>query len=624
MLDGAASDDASGDASRARIRALEAIVVAIFALFALRLFYLQVVKGKDFKQKALSGTQRVTVIPSQRGEIYDRHNNVPLVINSDSFAVDVIPAAIPADRRETVLAKLASFLDLSVEELKAKTPKAYYHPIEVKDNLSYEEVVRIAELQDEFPGVAWREKPMRNYLESGSISHVIGYVGDITKEELQVRYNRGYKTGDIIGKLGVESQYDELLRGSDGREYKTVDVRGKRIVNAVSSVEKPVAGKNLVLTIARSIQTLAEKALGERVGAVVVLKPSSGEVLAMVSYPYYSPNLFQSEGGGKEYRRLIEDTNTPLLNRAIQSRYPPASTFKIVMDAAIRNEKAVDPAKKINCVGEMTYGDRLFRCHIRRPGHGWLDLRNGLTQSCDVYFWTVAKDNLGIETIVEYAKDFSLAAPTGIDLPGEVSGFIPTPQWKERRFHEKWLGGDTLNTAIGQGYVLVTPIEIANMVALVVNGGTVYKPRILKEVRDPVSGALISTTEREVLARSRVAPEVFADLRADMRSVVQHGTTSSFLDLKAVQVAGKTGTGEVGSQDRWHSWFAAYAPYDFKSPEEAIVVCVLVEAVNPWEWWAPFATAIIYQGIFGNMTYDEAVVKLGLAGRAAPHRERME
>jgi penicillin-binding protein 2 len=615
------------DIPKSRIRFLEALVLLISVMFAFRLFFLQVVKGKDFRRKAQSVAQRVTSIPSQRGEIYDRNNNVPLVINSDSFAVDVIPASIPSDRRETVMRKLSVFLDIPLEELESRVPRSYYHlyqPIEVKDNLPFEEIVHIAELQDEFPGVTWHEKPMRNYLETGSISHILGYVGDITREELQIRYNQGYKTGDIIGKLGVESQYDELLRGKDGREYKTVDVKGKRIVDALSRVEKPEPGKNLVLTIDRTIQTLAEKALGERVGSVIVLKPSTGEVLAMVSYPWYSPNLFQTEQGSKEFKRLIEDPNTPLLNRSIQSRYPPASTFKIVMDAAVREEDAYDPALKIDCLGEITYGDRLFRCHIRKPGHGWLDLRGGLTQSCDVYFWTIAKDYLGIERIVEYAKEFAITTPTGIDLPGEVAGFIPTPQWKERRFHEKWLGGDTLNTAIGQGFTLVTPIQVANMVSEVVNAGDVYKPHVLKEVRDPISGALIRSVDRELLYSSRISKETFTELRADMRSVVQHGTTSSFLDLKSVQVAGKTGTGEVGSTDHWHSWFAAFAPYDFKSPDEAIVVCVLVEAVNPWEWWAPFATAIIYQGIFANMTYEEAVVKLGLSGRTAPARERIE
>jgi penicillin-binding protein 2 len=623
MVDGGPSDDVP----KSRIRFLEALVLIITVMFAARLFILQVVRGKDFKRKALSVAQRVTTIPAQRGEIYDRNNNVPLVINSDSFAVDVIPASIPSDRRETVMRKLSSFLDMPLEELKSRVPPSYYHlyqPIEVKDNLPFEGIVRIAELQDELPGVTWHEKPMRNYLETGSISHILGYVGDITREELQVRYNQGYKTGDIIGKLGVESQYDDLLRGKDGREYKTVDVKGKRVVDALSRVEKPEAGKNLVLTIDRTIQILSEKALGERVGSVIVLKPSTGEVLAMVSYPWYSPNLFQTEQGSKEFKRLIEDPNTPLLNRSIQSRYPPASTFKIVMDAAVREEDAYDPSLKIDCLGEITYGDRLFRCHIRKPGHGWLDLKGGLTQSCDVYFWTIAKDYLGIERIVEYAKEFAFTTPTGIDLPGEVTGFIPTPQWKERRFHEKWLGGDTLNTAIGQGFTLVTPIQVANMVSEVVNGGDVYKPHVLKEVRDQSSGALIRSVDRELLYSSRISKETFAELRNDMRSVVQHGTTSSFLDLKAVQVAGKTGTGEIGSPDHWHSWFGAFAPYDFKSPEETIVVCVLVEAVNPWEWWAPFATAIIYQGIFANMTYEEAVVKLGLSGRTAPAKVRIE
>jgi penicillin-binding protein 2 len=385
-----------------------------------------------------------------------------------------------------------------------------------------------------------------------------------------------------------------------------------------------VPGKKLVLTIDRGIQTLCEKALGKRTGAVVVLKPGSGEIIAMVSYPWYSPNVFQTPQASQEYQRLAQDPDTPWINRAIQSRYPPASTFKVIMDAAIREEKAIDPAVKIECLGDITYGDRLFRCHIRRPGHGRLDLTGALVQSCDVYFWTVAKDNLGIEPIIDYAKDFGLGALTGVDLPGEIEGFVPTPQWKERRLHEKWLGGDTLNTAIGQGYTLATPLQIANMVAIVVNGGTAYKPHVLKEVRDPSNDAILQRYEPEPLLRSRVSAENFALLRADMRGVVRDGMTSSFLDLKTVQIAGKTGTGEVGSTDHWHSWFASYAPYDFSSVDEVYVVCVLVEASNDWEWWAPYASAIIYQGIFANQTYEEAMAKLGFPERRITGGERRE
>jgi penicillin-binding protein 2 len=235
-----------------------------------------------------------------------------------------------------------------------------------------------------------------------------------------------------------------------------------------------------------------------------------------------------------------------------------------------------------------------------------------MAQSCDIYYWTVGRDNLGAERIVSYARDYGFGSVTGIDLPGEIEGFIPTPQWKTRRFHERWQGGDTMNMAIGQGYTLVTPIQMANMVAMVVNKGKIYQPYILKEVRDPISGAIERRTLPTLVHESDTDEHVFETVRRDMRGVISEGTAQFPLNIRTVQIAGKTGTGEVGLQDRWYSWFAAYAAYTSDNPEEQIIVSVIVEAVNPWEWWAPYASAIIFQGIFANQAYDDAVQSLGL------------
>lgn len=618
--------DSGNSASPARLRFLSILFVAAISLYAIRLFALQIVMGGSFRQKAQNVSQRVTEIPAQRGEIYDRNNNLPLVLNIDSFALDIIPAEMGADRRDTVFQKLAAAIPMPIEEIKKKIPPAYYHlyqPIEIKDQVPYETIVYIAERIDEFPGVTWHDQPIRNYLETGSFSHVLGYVGDITREELQVLYNKGYQPGSIIGKSGVEKEYDEYLRGKSGRQYLTVDVKGRSVGDAELTIEKPELGKNLVLTIDRSIQILCEKALGERIGAVVVSKPATGEILAMVSYPYYSANDFSGGNGNKEYVKLLNDPNNPLINRAIQSNYPPASTFKIVMSSAVLEENAFPPEKKIDCQGDITYGDRIFHCHIHRPGHGWLNLQEGLAQSCDIYFWTIAKDSLGIDPIIQYAKEFGFGAVSGIDLPGEITGAVPTPQWKERKFHEKWSGGDTLNMAIGQGFTLVTPIQMTDMIAMVVNEGTIYKPHILKEVREAGSDALLKRIDREVLKKSGISSQTFKTVKANMRSVITEGTAKYPVNLKTVQVAGKTGTGEVGVADHWHSWLASYAPYDYADPDDVISVSVIIEAVNEWEWWAPYATAIIYQGIFGGESYDEAIKSLGFQQLARP-RERRE
>ncbi|QQO08160.1 penicillin-binding protein 2 [Breznakiella homolactica] len=616
-----------GDRSEHRIKLLQLLFIVIIVVYALRLFSMQIVSGEVYRSQAQNIARRTTIIPAQRGEIYDQNFNQPMVLNTDSFAVNIIPAEIPRGQIPEILKELSGILGISEDLLNRKVPPQYYNlyqMVELAANVSFETIARLAERVDTLPGVSWQSKPIRNYVDTGSLSHIIGYVGDITRDELTIMYNRGYQQGDIIGKAGIERQYDDILRGKEGREIRTVDARGRRISGDNNIREPAIMGKNLVLSIDRSIQLLAERALGERMGAVVVMRPSNGEILAMVSYPWYDPNIFNRNDMGAEYQRLINDPNKPFLNRAIQSSYPPASAFKIAMTAAILEENAFPPDQTVECPGEITYGDRVWRCHIRKPGHGHVNLQKALAQSCDIYYWVVVRDHLGIERMVSYSREFGFGESTGIDLPGEITGFIPTPQWKDRRFHEKWLGGDTMNMAIGQGFTLVTPIQMANMVAMVVNDGIIYTPHLLKEVRDPVSGAIIKSVPREVLHKTTdIDPEVFKTVRHDMRTVISEGTAQFPLNIKAVEIAGKTGTGEVGLHDRWHSWFAAYAPYETDTPEEQIVVSIIVEATNKWEWWAPYASAIIFQGIFAQQTYEEAVQALGLQ-YIMPIQERRE
>jgi penicillin-binding protein 2 len=310
------------------------------------------------------------------------------------------------------------------------------------------------------------------------------------------------------------------------------------------------------------------------------------------------------------------------LNRAVQSSYPPASTFKSILTTGIIEEKAFPEDKKVLCTGKITYGDRVANCWVH-TGHGWLDLKGALANSCDIYYWTVGRDYLGIERIVSYAKDFGYGKATGLDLPGELDGFVPTPQWKERRSHEKWTGGDTMNLAIGQGDLLVTPIQMADTMAMIVNDGVVYQPHILKEVRDPVTGAVVKSIQPKEILRSSVAKDTFATVRDDLRAVITEGSAKVPVNTKAVQVAGKTGTAEVGLKDHWHSWFVSFGPYDSPDPKDKIVVVVMVEASNPWEWWAPYASSIIYQGLFAKEDYDKAVDSLGFR-YLVPKKERVE
>lgn len=600
------------DSKNNKVTFLYLIIILTFIVYGLKLFSLQVIGGTEYRTQSRTISSQVKSLAAQRGEIFDRNANIntPLVIDSDSFAVDMTPAEIPAGFYDTVAMKLSGFLGISKKEIDRKVPKSSrnsYTAVEIKANVSSEIIQNIAENLNDLPGISWRSKPIRNYVETGSISHVVGYVGDITREEIKVMYNQGYKANSIVGKTGIEKQYDSLLHGIEGREVKKVDVRG-HIIDEAPEIVPPRTGKNLVLTIDTRIQRLAEKALGERVGAVVVLKPASGEVVAMVSYPYYDQNLFSDDNAYSEYTRLASDPNRPLLNRAVNAAYPPASTFKIIMSTAMLSENAFPSSKKIECTGRVDYGNRIFHCH-QKWGHGWLDMQNALAQSCDVYFWVVGRDYLGVDKIASYSKEFGFGQSLEIDLPAQQEGFVPTSVWKERKMHQKWLGGDTMNMSIGQGYTLVTPLHVANMVAMVANSGKIYKPHLLKEVRDSTTNDVIQEITPEVLHESNIDPSIWKEVQQAMRYTISDGTAVFPMANKNFKIAGKTGTAEVGSKDHWHSWMATYAPYD-APVEDQYVFVVLVEAVNEWEWWAPYATNIIIQGTLANQTYEEAVEAL--------------
>ena len=591
----------------AKVVILGFLIMLIFIVYVLRLFSLQVVEGAQYRKQSQTISSQVKTIDAQRGEIFDRNATMPMVINTDSFAIDLIPAEIPAGHYDSVSSRLASYLGISKKEIDRKVPdylRRSYTAVEIRSNIPFSVISNIAENITDLPGVSWRSKPVRNYVETGSISHVVGYVGDITKEEIKVMYNRGYKSNSIVGKTGIEKQYDSLLQGVQGRESRTVDVRG-HVLSDTPIVEPPQMGKNLVLTIDMRIQELAEKALGERVGAAVVLRPSDGEILAMVSYPFYDQNLFNDDNASAQYNKLATSPNNPLLNRVVNAAYPPASTFKVIMSTAMLAEKAFPSTKDIECSGRVDYGNRIFHCH-QKWGHGWLDMKNALAQSCDVYYWVIGRDYLGVDKISSYAKEFGFGESLDIDLPAQQSGFVPTAAWKERKFHQKWLGGDTMNMSIGQGYTLVTPLHIANMMAMVANEGKIYRPHLLKEVRDPATNEVIEEIKPQVLHESNIDESVWREVQNGLRYTITDGTPAFPMNNKVVQIAGKTGTAEVGSLDHWHSWMACYAPFN-APPEEQVVVVVLVEAVNEWEWWAPYATNIIFQGIFANQTYEEAV-----------------
>ena len=597
---------------KGRIRQFQGMLIVFFALYVIRLFIMQILSGEEYRRMSVNIAKRTSILPARRGEIYDRNFTDPLAVNNDFYAVTITPAEVPEGLMEDVITRTAELLGVPRREVDEKIPPQYYRlyqQLEIASRVSFETIAVLAENYNSLPGLGWKSKPVRHYEDFGSLSHVIGYVGNITREELTMLYNEGYQQGDIVGKMGIERQYDTILRGRDGLETRAVDVRGRNI-SGETYREPPAMGKNLILTVDKSIQLLAEKALGQRMGAVVVMKPN-GEILALVSYPWYDPNLFNRKTMAQEYSALSQNPNKPFLNRTIQSSYPPASTFKILMSTALVSENLINPETRILCTGSMDYGQRTWRCWAR-GGHGWVNLQQALAGSCNIYYMTAGRDNVGVERINRFGKYYGYGERTGIDLPGEISGFNPSPQWKERRFHERWLAGDTMNMSIGQGFNLVTPLQITNLVATVINNGIGYKPHVLKEVRDPVSGTVEQTIQPEIIhtMQENVPARVFETVRYHMRTVVTQGS-ARVTNIRTVEIAGKTGTAEIGLPDRWHCWFTAYGPYNTTNSDEQVIVTVLVEASNPWDWWSPYATAIIFQGIFANQTYEEAVSALG-------------
>jgi penicillin-binding protein 2 len=601
-----------GKENKFRIWTLGVFIIAIFLILIGKLFSLQVVNGFIYTNRAQAVSRRTTLIPSQRGKIYDRHHNAPLANNIDSFSLFLIPGELEKQTPQEIIERVGEAIDFpkeSLDEIYNKIPLGWsnvYTPIELFSGLDLYDITPIAENRTAYPGVSWESRPHRYYPLGEEFSHVLGYVGKINYEELQILYNQGYTSNSILGKSGIEKTYDTYLRGEDGLKYNTVDVQGRNIKKE-GQIDPPKNGYDLVLTVDSQIQELAEKAIGKHLGSAVVLRPSTGEILAMASYPNFNANKFTLPGPNN-FNSLSLNPQFPFLNRAIQSAYPTASTSKIMMTLSILASNSFPDDQLINCKGSMELGNRTFHCH-KLTGHGRLNLMEALGESCNIYFGTIGVEYLGIDNIYHYNDLFGFGTPSGIDLEGEIAGVNPNPQWKEQAYNSPWTLGDTLNSSIGQGFMLATPLQAANMCAMIVNDGKMYKPHLLKQVIDPETESVIYNYEPEIIRNvsDMIDEDVFLETKKDMRYVITNGTARLGIMTDAVEVAGKTGTGEIGSDENWHAWFVSYGPYD-APPEEQVVVVTQIEAYNEtWDWWAIKAADIIYGGIFGNRTYEEEV-----------------
>ena len=570
---------------RQKFKLLFIIVSVAMSLLVMRLWYLQVIEGNELRQRSENNSVRLRKIKAMRGLIMDQDRRV-LVDNQPSFDIVFIPNRTKDIR--TVLDKIKSLYterSLTLPALVDLPDRVKpFVPVLLERNISVEKLAVVETHALDLPGVVTEVTPVRQYLNGEMTSQIIGFTGEVTREDLDRSVQEKLSPGDIIGKFGIEKYLDCHLRGKNGAEQVEVNVAGK----AVRSLGRIPAtmGENVVLTINSALQEAAWSAMENRAGAVVALDPRNGEGLALVSSPSFDPNLFNKGISYDEWERLSNNPRHPLENRAVSGQYPPGSTYKIVVAAAALAEGLITPETTFYCNGAFDMGDREFHCW-QAKGHGNVNLHRAIVESCDVYFYNLGK-KLGVDRIAAYARAFGLGAPLGIDLPREKGGLIPTKQWKLDRFRQPWQMGETISLSIGQGYNLVTPIQLANAYATVANGGTLYRPRIVKQL-ESLDGHVVKVFPPEKLGVLPVSPQNIELINQALWGVVNEaGGTGSALRRPEQDVCGKTGTAQVvGLQQnekgrkarrvsadfRDHALFACYAPY--KHPE--IVVAVILE-----------------------------------------------
>ncbi len=535
------------------------VILLLFGLIYLRLVQLQLADHNKYKVLALENAAKTVREPAPRGVIYDRYGKV-LLESQPVFSVRVLPYVLAKKskaERTRILDLLGELLGEKLE-IKVSAPE----PFVVKDNISLKTAVRVAEKGRELDGVVVGYHPVRFAPNNSVAAHLLGYVGEIEAEELKLLGSQGYRLGDIIGKDGVEKSYDKLVRGIDGGQKVEVDVHGTplRILESLDSVPGP----DVRLTLDLELQQAAEKALGEQEGAVVVMDPRNGQILAMANYPNYDPNLFSDEERKKKEFAKLKQQKHPFMNRALAIN-PPGSIFKVITFIAALEEGKVSTEEVFDCRGYYRVNRRVAKCWLE-GGHGQLHVKEGLTWSCDIVFYELGK-RLGPDLIAKYARRFGLGQKTGIDLPQEKRGNVPDRKWKEKYLHEAWYDGDSINYGIGQGFVLVSPLQMVSVYAELATGKR-YKPYVVDEIRGR-NGDIIYKAVPQVIDELRISEQNLDLVREALRDVIDRATGVA-VRFAGVPAAGKTGTAE--NPGKAHAWFICYAPYE--EPEVAIAAFV--------------------------------------------------
>lgn len=547
------------------------ISVLVIAVLIGRAAYLQIYQGEYYA--GLADGNRIRIVPSMapRGTFYDRNGEL-LVTNRPGFSVSLLPLTAPIS--DDVIARLSDLLKVPTDEIKTKIAgHSGFNPIRIKTDVTPDIVSIIEEQKSQYPGVVIEVTPIRDYILKQEGAHTFGYVSEINDTELEKMKDEGYKSGDIIGKFGIEKIYDKELRGENGGQQVEVDVSGKPV--QILGRKEPVPGDDLELTIDIKLQQAAEKAVDEQLtqigahaAAAVVMNPQTGEILAMVSRPAFDPNLFAHGISSKDWNQLNNNPYHPMDNKTITGEYPPGSTFKIVMGTAALTEGVVTPDEQIFDSGHHWI---IPKGNADGEALGWLNFRSALAHSDNVYFYEMG-NRLGIDRLEKYARMFGLGAKTGIDLPYEASGLVANRRYKEKNFDDgEWYLSETFDAAIGQGFNLVTPLQAAMVMGEIAADGKRYKPHVVNRIIAP-DGSVVKDFQPELLSQLDVPEEDIKLVQDGLHDVTKYGTAASSFRGFTVDIAGKTGTAE-NSQGRDHGWFVAYGPFD--NPN--VVVAVIVE-----------------------------------------------
>jgi penicillin-binding protein 2 len=566
---------------RRRAALLYGLIVVVFVTLFGRLIYLQIFHGERYTYLSENNRIRLKRVPGSRGMIVDRQGQL-LVDSRPSFDLYFVPE--DSDAPEDTLKLLARHLKWDENELlktyQENKSRAAFDEITLGRDVEWSTIVAVETHQLDLPGVTLRARPRRNYADGPAAAHVLGYLGEVNQKQLKELKAQGYGSGDEIGHYGLERRWETVLRGQNGGQQVEVDALGRR-VRVLHEVHN-VPGYTMHLTIDRQLQQAAFDALNGKEGTIVALDVHSGAILALASTPAFDPNIFARGIKGNEWSALVKDKLRPLSNRAIQGQYPPGSTFKIIMFIAGLEEGVINPEASISDPGFFHFGNRAFR-DWKEGGHGMVNLHRSLVISCDTYYYQLGP-KLGIDKIAKWSRSFGLGEKSGIVLDDEKGGIIPDTAWKMKRFRQPWYPGETVSVAIGQGYVTVTPLQLANMMAAVANGGKLYRPRIVAKVAS-VDGASVREYGPELIRTIELKPDTLTRVRAALADVVKGGT-GGMARSALIEVAGKTGTAQVIEMkgaylkseqlsyfNRDHAWFVSYAPVE--NPQ--IAVAVLVE-----------------------------------------------